>query len=294
MKKFVFLGVIFLLAGHFKTGSLFGLEFSAIAGAGNLAFENSSKNPIGKGDFNGSLYPLGQIGLTDQLSTLFSYSVTLERDPLLRTVLTGLMELEADYFSLSVGPLFGLFTTREYPLKPGISARVGFNLPGIFFVNLEGGATFGRVRKTGDYYIETGRAALGFWLPNLISTLSVSRQKFTLAPQDLLTTEDELLRFCYRADIFAKNVPYTVSVDMGYQILKRSYDGLANGQDTFRAAFLGFETNITVLPSLIIRFGAEIPVYAWGKDPLTKAEGAWFFRAFAGFTWMAHKPNKPE
>lgn len=283
----------FLLCAVFVTAGLacrlYALDLTVIGGAGNYSFDLTAKKPIGDGEFKGSLYPLGRISLSDRISTTFSYSATLERDPMLRNLLICEMTIESGFFKLSVGPLLGLFSTVETPLKPGVSAGVCLEFPGIIFFDLRGGASFGTIREKGDYSLETSRIAFGFWLPNLVNTLSLTSQRFDVALSNTLLTGDELLRICNRVDIYAKNIPYTVSIDIGYQVLKRSYDGQSNGEDLFRSVFLGFETAITVRPNFTIRFGAEIPAFVWGKEPLARAKDRWFFQAFAGFTWTIEK-----
>ncbi|MDR2661754.1 MAG: hypothetical protein LBC31_02015 [Treponema sp.] len=290
MIKKVFLAYALLLSGSL----LFALEFSASTGAGNLAFNTWSEEPLESGGFNGHPYPFGRAALTDFVSETLGYSVSLERDPVLRNILNGELKVNAGLFSFSLGPLFGLFDTRENPLKPGVSAGIGLDLPGIIFGSLKGGAVFGSLHEKGDYTLETGSIALGFWLPNLVNTVSLTTKKFTLLQTGDLLTEDELLRFCYRAEIYSKNVPYTVSVDMGYQTLIRSYDGpLVSVKDTYHVIFLGFEAAVTIRPLFILLFGAEIPVYSWGKAPLTRGDQAWFVQGFAGFKWTIDK-NKKE
>jgi hypothetical protein len=286
MIKKVFLTCALLLFGV----CLFSLDLSAVAGAGNLSFNTLSEEPLGNGEFNGYPYPFGRIALTDVVSETLGYSVSLERDPVLRNVLNGELRITAGLFSFSLGPLFGLFDTRESPFKPGVSAGIGVDFPGIIFASLRGGTIFGALRETGDYTLETGAVTLGFWLPNLVNTLSFTAKKFSLLQAGALLTEDELFRFCYRAEIYSKNVPYTVFIDMGYQTLIRSYDGpLVNEKDTYHTFFLGFEAAITVRPLFTLLFGAEMPIYSWGKLPLARGDHAWFVQGFAGFRWTIGK-----
>ncbi|MDR1143274.1 MAG: hypothetical protein LBK77_03520 [Spirochaetaceae bacterium] len=290
MTRRVFLAGILLLGG----GLLFGLDLSAVMGGGNLSFNIREDEPLGSGEFTGHPYPFGRIALTDRVSETFSYSVSLERDPVLRNILNGELRVNVGLFSFSLGPLFGLFDTRENPLKPGVSAGIGVDLPGIIFGSLRGGAVFGSLHEKGDYTLETGSIALGFWLPNLVNTLSLGTKKFSLFQTGGLVTEDELLRLCYRGEIYSKNVPYTISIDLGYQTLIRSYDGpLVREKDTYHALFLGFETAVTIRPLFALLFGAEIPVYSWGKAPLTRGDHAWFVQGFAGFNWTIEKKTPP-
>ena len=274
----------FLVFAVLLTGRLFALDLTVIGGVGNFSFDNSSENPIGAGDFKGHYYPLGRITVTDQISDTFGYSATAERDPLLRNVLSCEMTINAGFFKLSVGPLFSLFNSWKTYIRPGVSTSLGLEFPGIFFINLGGSATFGSILEN-DYGLETSRIALGFWLPNLLSTLSLTTGKFNSF--DSAYIKDQLLRISYRADIHAKNVPFTVSIEMGYQSLKRSYDSAAD--DVARQVYLGFETDISIKPNFALIFGTEIPVFVWCVPDMERAKGRWFFRAFTGFNWTIEK-----
>jgi hypothetical protein len=289
IKKVLPICCILLLPGSL----LFALDFSVIAGAGNFSFNTRAEEPLGTGDFSGSVYPFGRATVTDTISKIIAYSVSLERDPVLRNTLSGEVTVTAGFLSFSVGPLFGLFSTWESPLKPGIAAGIGLDFPGIIFASIRGGATFGSLYEKGDYTLETGGITLGFWLPHLVNTFSMTTKKFSMFRTDTLLTEDHLLRFCYRAEIYSKGVPYTVFIDMGYQILSRSYDDpQVSGKDTFHALFLGFEAALTVRPLFTVLFGVETPVYSWGQVPLTRADHAWFIQGFAGFKWTIEKKSE--
>ncbi|MDR2211479.1 MAG: hypothetical protein LBO65_08475 [Spirochaetaceae bacterium] len=278
--------ILLAAAGFFLSGALFALDFSAAAGGGNLSFGKNSTTSIGEGEFSGQPYPLGQIGVSGALSDLVSFSAFFRRDPILGNILDGNLCIDTGYLSFSVGPLFGIANTPETPFSPGIAAGIRADIPGIIFMEVTGGGNFSALREEGSYTIESTRAVLGFWSFNLINTLGVSFKKFSARRGGDLFTEDKLLRFCYRAEVYEKNVPYTVSIDAGYQTLSRSYDrpGLKE-EDSIRSVFLGFETTITVRPLLKIIFGAEIPLYVWGKEPLTRSDSGWFVQGFGGFIW---------
>ena len=274
-KKTFLLGLAVLLAGK-----LFAMDLTVIAGAGNFSFDTSSETSLNQNgeEFKGHFFPFGKLNIKDQLTDTFGYTATMERDPLLRNTLSCEMTIDAGFLKLSVGPLFGMFNSWDTLIRPGVSTSLGLEFPGIFFLNLRGGATFGS-----EYSLETSCISLGFWLPNLLSTINLSANKYNDGP----LIQDELLRVSYRADIHAKNIPYTVSIEMGYQALTRGYS--SSGEDIIRAVFLGFEADVNIKPNFTLILGSEIPVFIWGKDDLKKAKNHWFFQAFAGFKWSLEK-----
>ena len=277
--KKIFLVVIILLGSR-----LFAQDLTIIGGVGNFSFDPASDSFIGAGEFSGHFYPLGRVSFKDQITTTFGYTAAAERDPILRNILSCEMTINAGIVKFSVGPLFSVFNSWDTYIRPGISASLGLEFPGILFLNFRGGATFGSSMEY-DYSLETSRIALGFWLPYMLGTLSMTTNKFN--EQGSVFTQDELIRFCFRVDIFVKNIPYTVSVEMGYQTISRSYD--STDKDAMHSAFLGFETNIEVKPNFVIIFGAELPIFVWGEKPLVREKPLWYFRAFTGITWSFEK-----
>ena len=289
-KNKFFLAIIIVLSAAI-TAPLFALDITVIGGVGNFSFNTDSETPLGPAgkSFKGSFYPLGKLNFQDQITESLGYTATIERDPVLRNILSCEMTMDAGAFSLSAGPLFSVHNPWTTPFRPGISAGMTLQFPGIIFINLWGGSTFGSAMEN-DYSLETGRIALGVWLPNLISTFSLSTKKFSESDSSSASfIQDELFRVSYRADIHEKNVPYTISIEMGYEKLTRSYFGVAD--DVIRGIFLGAEININVIPRLALVFGAEVPVYAWGKSPLEKGENSFFFQAFTGFRWTSDKAD---
>jgi hypothetical protein len=280
MKKFYLLVTRLLLASV-----LFAADLTVIGGAGNYSFDKKAESSIGASDYKGHLLPMGRIATTGMISDFISYSAAVERDPILKTIVGGELGIEAGYLTISAGPLFGIFNSREAPLRPGFSAGIGLEFPGIIFFNLRGGAVLGAMQEKGDYTAETTSFSLGFWLPNLINTISVNSKKYSVYQTSALVTTDELLRFCYRFQVHAKPEPYTVAIDMGYQILSRSYSDTGE-KDVLNSIFIGFETAITVKPLLTIVFGAEVPI-AWGDNGSTM-----FIQGFAGFIWTLEKGKK--
>jgi hypothetical protein len=276
MKKLC-LAAILLCAGI----GAFSLDLSAVAGLGNLSFDTERKTPIGNGGFEPFLYPLVLVKAEGDYSDMFGLYGSFERDPILRNRLGGEAKFTIGPLSIAAGPFAGLFNSPENAFRIGFSGGVGLNIPGIFFVGFRGSTTLGPTDSPGDYHSETISASAGFWLPNLVNTLSFSVRNFNLK-NTAGSEEDRLWRIEYNAEIYSKGVPYTVRIDMGYQSLTRSY---TTDTDEVCSVFLGFETDIALTPLFKIRLGAEMPVYCWGKYPLGNPDTIWLFQARGGFVY---------
>jgi hypothetical protein len=286
MKKTTIMVVLTLIL----SSSVFSLELTLRGGAGNIGFNPDLRNPLGPagGIFDNHVYPYGEAGVDGSLSELLGYHAVLIRDPVLRNRVTGEAALTFRFLRLSLGPVISLFNTGETPISPGISGRLELQFPGIIFGSLAASSNFGTALvNTGDFLQQSGEAALGFWVPNVVCTFQVSTRSFTERISRVLAIKDALTRYQFRADVFSKNVPYTIRVDLGYQSLKRSYSG-GNLDDTdeLESIYLGFEGTWRVIPQIRIILGAEMPVYTWGASPLKGPDrGDVLFNAHAGLIW---------
>jgi hypothetical protein len=274
--------------------AVFALDLTVKGGLGNTAFNSNRRTPLDDRKFEGAYFPFGAVLLEGTYSDLITYRAGFERDPVLRNRLSADVGFNFDYIRLTLGPFAGPFNNWTRIITPGVSAGLTLEWPGILFGSLSAGSTIGAgINSPGDYVQQNGTIALGFWVPHVVNTLSVSLKTYTEQVNGALRTEDQLLRYQYTADVFAKNVPYTVRIDMGYQSLKRSYtiDG-GGGSDTLKSVFLGFETTVRINPFVKVLLGAETPVYAWGEKPLGNPGNAVLFQAHTGviLTFLKKQP----
>lgn len=287
MKRIGFLVLGFIISQSFVPERVQALELRFFGGAGNHAFDPEGETPLGAGDtrFQPHVFPLGLISLEGEFSGAVDFSAAYERDSLLGNRLLGSMGFKASIFRLELGPFIGLFNTGEQVLNPGITAALGVEFPGVIFGSLKAASTIGSpLFSPGDYAQQTGEIALGFWVPHVVCTLSINTRNFTRRKSDALLLKDEHIRYQFRADIFAKNVPYTIRIDMGFQSLKRSYTSSATGtsSDNLKSVYVGFEGSYQIIPSLRLLLGAEMPVFSWGEKPLKGPEKHTILYQFGG------------
>jgi hypothetical protein len=263
--------------------AVWGMDIRIAGGFGNLAFDSKRTVPLGSETFESVKYPYGLIRLEGDSSDLVSFDAGFERDPLLRNRITTNVSFNTDYLRFDIGPFMGIFNTKDKIINPGIGSTLTLEIPGIVFGSVTAASTLGAAMNArGDYVQETGEIALGFWIPYVICTLSVQTKAFTEQVDNDLAIKDQLLRYQFRADIFTKNVPYTIYIDMGYQDLRRSYITDVTNTDEFKSIYAGFEATLRVYSFLKLILGAEIPVYSWAEKPLQKSGNGLFFRAHAG------------
>jgi hypothetical protein len=272
-------------------GTLHALDLRLFGGAGNLSFDPERKTTFGSegARFEPCLFPFGLISLEGTYSSMVDYRVSFERDPVLRNRVLAAAGFTFSFLRLEFGPFMGVFNTDEQIINPGIAAALGLEFPGILFGSLKGASTIGSPALfSGDFMQQTGEIAMGFWVPYVVCTLSISNKSFTGRKTGDLLIKDEHTRYQFRADVFTKNVPYTIRVDMGYQSLKRSYSPGGNDAETdeLKSVYAGFEGTYRIVPSFQLILGMEMPVYIWGEKPLKGPERQTLMYQFqAGFVW---------
>jgi hypothetical protein len=295
IKKAFFGGAFVIFLPVFFVSPLWGTELEISGGLGNIAFDTGRESYLGEYEeqFEGRLFQTGRIKISGEAENNFYYDGGFERDFLLRNRLFANMGLKLEYVTLEVGPLMGLFNSKDQTINPGFSAGLGLEFPGILFITLKASSSLGSILNiTGNYLQKTGEISAGFWVPYAICSFNMITKGFDVEEKADLLIEDSANRYFFRADVFSKNVPYTCRVDLGYQSLKRSYsaDDSSGGSlkknttaDEFKFLFIGLEASYMITPEFKMLLGGELPIYSWSAQPMKDpAKGSFFFQAHAG------------
>lgn len=291
MKQITFFcGAVLALVCASTSGAL---EMQAMAGGGNTAFNHEREDALGLsgGTFVPNNYFVGSIDVKGEYSDFFDFTMRFECDPLLRARALGGISFNFNYGRLEMGPLIGLFNSKEQPLTAGVSGTLQLEYPGIIFASLKASSTLASMQAAiGDYSQSEGEAALGFWVPNVICTFSINKKDFSTLMSDTLLARDTQVRYNFSSDVYSKNVPYTIRIDLGYQVLKRYYIPMRTAVweeagDEFKMVYGGFEGTWRVAPPLRILLALEMPFYTWSVLPMKKDTAAVFIQAQAGIIW---------
>ena len=268
---------------------IFSLDLEFIGGLGNLAFNNDRtmalSDDVNPGAFSSNFYPLIRTGMSGEYRN-FSFKAGFERDPILRNRFFTNLRADFNYFYVETGPFIGLFNSQKQPFNPGLSAAMGLQIPGIIFAELNGSSTLAApLDLTGFYYQNNGGISLGFWVPYVVCSLNMIVKNYAYHKETDLIIKDSLNRYFFRADVYTKNIPYTIQVDLGFQNLSRSYY-LQDLTDEFKSIFMGLEVTYTLNQSVKFIFGGEMPVYSWSKSPMKNPpKSSFLFEAWTGAVW---------
>jgi len=272
-----------------------GINLEFIGGAGNLSFDQKDTSPLSEAEetFDPQYYPLILARISGG-SNGIGFNAGFERGPSIRNRLFANILVDLTYLNFEIGPFFGLLNSRKLPVNPGISVGMGFMIPGIIFTQVKGASTlaFINMDKPDNYSQYSGDAAVGFWVPHVICSMNINYLNFSYRERINLLIEDDLVKYFFRADVFTKNVPYTIKMDLGLQMLSRSYVSLEvegtdivkhTKTDVFKSAYIGLEGIYTINPDFKFLLGAQLPVYSWSTRPMKDPpKDKFLFEAKAG------------
>jgi len=209
-------------------------------------------------------YPFffGNLSVRGDISSSLALSINAVRDNILLNSINAMLYNTTDFFRFEFGPFIGMSDKMETP-DAGIKGSIEFTFPGIVFFSFGGSSTLGSgFEFASGNFRESAEIRLGFWLPNVIPSVSASTKSFTRQANDFMTLRDTLTRIQLSVDIFFKNSGNTFRIDAGNETYTRVYKGgiLEPTTDELNAWFVGFEMRLQVSKPMRIIAGIEMPV----------------------------------
>ena len=294
--KYFFLPIIFFTL--FLSGPclfLDALEIELTGGINNMAFDPEKKLhtsgpaevPSGKSQIQqieGFPYVIGDFSLKNDISDVLGYNIQILRDPILQNNLIGKMTVNTENINLEFGAFFGIDDDIKKP-DIGILGSIELIFPGIIFLSVNGSTSLGiKNELMGNNSRETAGAKLGFWLPNILPIFSAEIKTYTREEENSLIIRDELVRFIFSADIFAKNSPFTLRIDAGYETFNRSYESETSQKAELKAVFAGFEIKWQIIRQFRLIAGFEMPLFIIEPEKNTPSTIS-LFKAYGGLAF---------
>jgi len=273
MKRY-FLSSFWLAALLFGSlGPLGALEIEFTGGIDNFTFhpDRVTAHKESKNYKTFQEYPFGYFDLSikGEVSEKMGVNIHAQRDHILRNSLNAKIWANMDYLSVEFGPFIGMGDRADKP-DLGVTGSIQVAYPGIAFLSVNGTSSLGTeyefMSKNHREVLET---KLGFWLPNIIATFSAGTKNYTYQ-FDEKTIRDELARFMFSADIYNKNFPLRVRIDVGYEVLSRfyGYGSRSEINDELSAIFTGIDIRWQFSRNMRFIAGFEIPVYYTAAEPM--------------------------
>jgi hypothetical protein len=263
-----------------------GMELEVSGGLGNIYFNPENTEFLGDEEdpqpFAPGLLPIIRSIVSGEIGDTVYYSGGFEYDPILRNRVFANIGLRLGFLNIGAGTFIGILNTEE-TFNPGVSAAFGLEFPGIFFANVQAMSSIGGFQAVGSYSQRGGILTAGFWIPNIIFTLNLETRSYALQKEPNLLMEDRLTRYFIRADIYAKNNPFSFRLDIGYGSLVRSYtsqeiveneddDGYFLDRvvpaDELKYIYMGLKAAYVINPLIKVFIAGEMPVYSWSVLPM--------------------------
>jgi len=262
------------------------LEIELTGGINNTAFDPAETAKTTQ--FESYQYISGDFSLKSDISNVLGYNIQVTRDPVLQNNLIGKISASTENINLEFGAFFGINDDFTKP-DLGITGGIKLIFPGILFLSANGSTSLGiKNESMGNYSRETAEAKLGFWLPNLLPVFCADIKTYTREEENSLVIKDELVRFMFSADIFAKNFPLIIRIDTGYGILSRTYEDTNSQSVELKNIFAGLEIKWQIVRQFRLIAGFEMPVYIF-EPAENKPDVISLFKAYGGFAFTFFK-----
>ncbi|MHC6203826.1 hypothetical protein ACYULU_11600 [Breznakiellaceae bacterium SP9] len=281
------------------------LDLTLKGGGGTIYFDPARESPADPGGehFKPFLIAEGSVSVSVPYDEHITLKTDFTRDAILKNTLSAGLALDYGYIAFELAPFAGLLNTKERVFNPGFAGKLKTQWADRLFASASMAASFGHLeRAAGDYTQNQWNLAAGFFLSNIIVTFTMQTKRLDELKSDELLISNGLTRYNLRSEVFAKNNPYTVTIDMGMQSIQRTFTRYdiqagplpapASGKksDELKSLYLGCEIHYTLSRDLRLFAGFESPVYVWGTKPLEKPDkAALLYKAFAGFTLHVNK-----
>jgi len=249
---------------------LFGLDLEVSSRMDNLYWNSGRQNTVAGTTFQGTDWFWNLQGsITQDLADGLQFKGGLEIDPILRWRAYSQLGFNLESLSLKFTPFLGVFNSTQKWFNPGMEAQVEYTWPGLLF--LRGGflTTFAPVSKTGDYYLSSQSAAVGFLVENGIITLNIEDKSATFRVSDTLTTVDDSTKYWVDTEMYLKNFPLRWAILTGFQITNRSYIATTEDSSPLYSALLGARFSWDFGSGTTVFLQGESAVFNYGWD-LTK------------------------
>lgn len=252
---------------------------------GELALSSLNFHPDRKPEdthFSAYYFPIQySVFVSHRLDENMSFDLTYSKDNILRNILFGNFSYEMDYFSLQVGPFFGVGVSTEVPVKAGLLASIELRSPGTVYVLLRSGrslnllnifrgnALSGSVSSEGDFIQENNEVRLGVYLRNTILSLFVQSKIFTEYTSSYGTVSDSQTDYGTRTEVFQKNIPFRIVLSFFFRNMTRYYEDIASPtKHTIGSLIFGSRVEYAYNSRWTAYVDLESSIYSFGLNDL--------------------------
>jgi hypothetical protein len=196
-------------------------DLTLSGGADYASYPPESQKPVGS-TFAPALLPVYLAEFKGEFAVEYNYNFRVLYDTVWREVFFGDVGYRFGKVDIGLGFFVSDFDTTVMTHAAGFSGHVGFEFPGVFFINagvassLDDGSW---PPGTSQKRMFSGKA--GFWLPHIFITFDFETKSFAEQVTETLSLRSGRTRYKGSMEIYSKNVPYRLRFDFGMQELSR-------------------------------------------------------------------------
>ena len=227
-----------------------------------------------------TLYFEDSAGLDENLK----YRFELVRDPVSGYSLNSILELGTDWYSLGIGPVFGILNESFTLIKPGFGGRLKAQWPGKVFGEI-GGASIPAlyVGAEDDYSSYNGYYTLGFYIKqnHILCYFTQSLTNYSNL-SDAYT--NEYLSYIFYSDFYDKSSMFKIQTKLGYEILSKTF--LIGEDIEIRNILFGLQADLFLGPKAKVFIGLDNKIYPGTYGDIKLKDVPLYLVSFnSGFSW---------
>jgi hypothetical protein len=253
------------------TTALFPIDLGFDFTMGNMEFADDFASTD---NFDGLEYPWAlNLMIEDQISEDIKAEISLNQDPILRRYAHTLFVYRTDFFSVGLGPTFGILNNMSVPLTSGLATSFKLEIPAFLFLSIEADNSLGAsLVNVGDYVQSATVLSGGGYVPGIIWSLNMTTKSYSEVTSTTAMFKDSFTEYAFKAEMFKKNTDFHVDLNVAYQIRSKSFTdstGPTTSVSTLQSLVLGFVTEFKPEKHLILILGLEGSIYTFGLDTLS-------------------------
>lgn len=182
-------------------------------------------------DDEGDVHPYSpgygfSLAVRDRILENLDGSIAFDRDPVNGNMLTARVSFLTSFLAISAGPSLGVLNSAEagddvsYLFQPGIGLGFSIIVPGIGVAKADTDFAIPTASSIeGQLFLQRGELSIGFYLPNVLTTVKISQRSNIQALSGGFTATRSVMDYGLYNEAFMKGSPFRISLDFIYRVI---------------------------------------------------------------------------
>jgi len=195
-------------------------EIEVSSSASTFAFDD-------EGDINPYSPEYGfSMSVADRILEHLDGKIAFDRDPVNGNMLSARASYLTSFLVISVGPSFGVLNSTDndddvsYLFQPGLGLGFSIIVPGYAVAKADTDFAIPTASSSeGQLFLQRGELSVGFYLPNVLSTVKISQRSNVQALSGGFSATRSVTDYGLYNEAFMKGAPFRISLDFIYRVL---------------------------------------------------------------------------